>query len=558
MDRRRFLQLGVATAALGSASRALAQGGHLRMMSWQAPTALNPYFATGAKDNDAARLFYEPLIRYGGDGELVPVLATAVPTRENGGLARDGRSVTISLKRNVVWADGTPFTAADVVFNWEYAADPATASAAIGDFRNVSRIEALDSHTIKGTFTKPLAVWETPFINLIIPRHRFEPYRGAKSREAPENLKPLGTGPFRCLDFVPNDRLRAERNPTYHVAGQPGFATVEIKGGGDAVSAARAVLQTGEFDYATNLQVEDEILKRLEAGGRGRVVMAFGGDIEFILLNQSDPNREVDGERSSATTTHPVLSDRVVRTALSLLIDRASIQQEIYGRTAATTANILNGPAAFDSRGVGWEFSVAKANALLDANGWVRGSDGVRVKDKRPLRLVFQTSVNAPRQKTQAIVKQACTAAGIALELKAISPNTFFSSDPGNPDTVAHFYADLQMFSIRRGSPDPQGFMEQWVSWEMPSKANKWQGANRSRWRNEEFDRLFRLAEAELDAAKRAALFVRMNDLLIREAVVLPVARRARVAGVARTLRHAEVGAWGSEVARVAAWRREA
>ena len=131
---------------------------------------------------------------------------------------------------------------------------------------------------------------------------------------------------------------------------RPFFDSIEMKGGGDAVSAARAVMQTGEYDYAWNMQVEDEILKRFEQGGRGKADIVTGGNMEHIQLNNTDPWTEVDGERSSIKSKHPFLTDPAVRQALSLLVDRASVQEEIYGRTAITTANYLNAPARFSPR----------------------------------------------------------------------------------------------------------------------------------------------------------------------------------------------------------------
>jgi peptide/nickel transport system substrate-binding protein len=124
---------------------------------------------------------------------------------------------------------------------------------------------------------------------------------------------------------------------------RPHFDTIEMKGGGDAVSAARAVIQTGEYDFAWNIQVEDEVLLRLENGGKGKTVYAVGSDIETIFLNLSDPNTEVDGERSSIKTKNPLLSDPAVRRALSMLVDRNAIQKFIYGRAGRTTANFFNG-----------------------------------------------------------------------------------------------------------------------------------------------------------------------------------------------------------------------
>jgi peptide/nickel transport system substrate-binding protein len=333
---------------------------------------------------------------------------------------------------------------------------------------------------------------------------------------------------------------------------------VELKGGGDAVSAARAVLQTGEFDYAWNMQVEDEVLQRIEQGGRGRVVIFPGVVPESIQCNFSDPWREVDGERASVKAPHPFLTDPVVRAALNVLVDRGAIQEQIYGRLAEAAANILNGPARFVSPNTRWEFSVDKANQILDAAGWKRGSDGVRAKDGKRLRMLFQTSVNAPRQKAQQVVKQACARAGIELELKSIAASSFFTSDPGNPDTYSHFFADLQMLTYFRDVPDPQRFMEQFVSWRVATKENKWSGSNTTRWRSDEYDRLWKAADTEMDPVKRAALFIRMNDLVIQNVVVIPFLRRNGAEAVSGRLRGYDFHPWAPQIWNLAAWYRDA
>src|SRR5471030_490056 len=98
-------------------------GGLLKVLWWQGPTLLNPHFATGTKDQDGSRIFYEPLAGWNSDGDLIPVLAAEIPSIENGGLAKDGLSVTWKLKQGVKWHDGKPFTADDCVFTWQYAAD---------------------------------------------------------------------------------------------------------------------------------------------------------------------------------------------------------------------------------------------------------------------------------------------------------------------------------------------------------------------------------------------------------------------------------------------------
>jgi len=536
-------------------------GGALKLLFWQAATLLNPHFAVGAKDQEGARIFYEPLAAWDPDGNLVPVLAAEIPDIENGGVAADGMSVTWKIKKGVQWHDGEPFTADDVVFNWEYASDPATAATTIGDYRD-AKVEKIDPLTVRVRFEKPTPFWAGLFIaagGMIIPKHLFEPYKGANSRDAPANLKPVGTGPYRFVEFKPGDLIRGERNPAYHIANRPYFDTIEMKGGGDAVSAARAVIQTGEYDYAWNMQVEDEILVRLENAGnaRGRAEIVQSRAMEHIQLNSADPWTEVDGERSSPKTKHPLLSDPAVRQALRLLVDRASVEKYIYGRTGVATGNFLNNPERFVSKNTRWEFNVDKANQLLEEAGWKRGSDGIRAKDGKKLKLVFQTSINAPRQKTQAIVKQACQKAGIDIELKSVTASVYFSSDVANPDTARKFYSDIQMYTIGSPSvPDPERFMHQFVSWEIASKDNKWQGSNPTRWRNEEYDEVFRAAQGELDPVKRAALFIKMNDMAVDDVAVIPVVNRRWVAAMSHKLK-ATLSGWDNDFWNLKDWYRE-
>jgi peptide/nickel transport system substrate-binding protein len=533
-------------------------GGTLRLLLWQAPTILNPHLSSGVKDLLGARIFYEPLADFDRDGNLRPALAAEIPSVDNGGVARDATWVTWKLKPGVVWHDGRPLTADDVIFTWEYAADAATSATTIGVYRDLQRVERLNDHGVRVVFRQPTPFWAEAFCGdggLILPRHVMAPYRGGRSGDAPANLRPVGTGPYRVVDFKPGDLIRAEINASYHVPNRPFFDVLEVKGGGDAVSAARAVLQTSEYDFAWNTQVEDDILRRLESGGRGRLVITPGTGPEHIQLNRTDPWTEMDGERSSVKTVHPTLGDAAVRGALNLLVDRAGVQEQIYGRLARTTANFLDGPPRFASPNTRWEFSVDKAGQLLDAADWKRGPDGVRVKDGRRLKLLFQTSANAPRQKTQAIVKQACARAGIELELKSVVSSVFFGADAGNPDTARRFTADLQMFQLLMGGPDPQRFMESFASWQVATRANRWSGSNTTRWRSDEYDRLWRAAEAELDPVKRAALFIRMNDLVIRDVVVIPVVWRGTGDAVSTRLRGVDITPW-SVLSRLAYWHR--
>src|SRR5690349_9927115 len=534
-------------------------GGVLKVLWWQAPTLLNPHFATGTKDQDGSRLFYEPLAGWDQDGNLRPLLAESIPGREDGTLAADGKSVTWKLKKNVKWHDGQPFTADDVVFNWQYAKDPATAAVTSGVYTDIT-VEKVDAHTVTVKFKEPTPFWAEAFVGsvgMVIPKHLFADFIGAKSREAPTNLKPVGTGPYKFKDFKPGDMVSGVINTDYHQDNKPFFDAIEMKGGGDAVSAARAVLQTGEFDFGWNMQVEDEILTRLEKGGKGRVDIKDAGFIEHIQLNQTDPWTEVDGERSSLKTKHPTLSDPAVRQALALLIDKDSVEKHIYGRTGRASANFIYNPERFRSKNTKYEFNVDKANEVLEKAGWKKGADGIREKDGKKLKFLYQTSINQPRQKTQAIVKQACQKAGIDIEVKAVTASVFFSSDVANPDTYTKFYCDLQMYTTTMTQPDPELFMKQFLTEEQATKANKWQGRNITRWSSKEYDDNFKAGQAELDPVKRAAIFIKANDMVIDNQVVIPVIARHAVQAITNKL-HANMSGWDNNTWDIQDWYKEA
>jgi peptide/nickel transport system substrate-binding protein len=534
-------------------------GGTLKLLWWQGPVHLNPQWATGTKEQEGSRMFYEPLAAWDDNGNLVPVLAAEVPSVQNGSVSADGKVVTWKLKQGVTWHDGQPFTADDVVFNWEFIKDPATASSLISVYRDI-KVEKVDANTVRITFPKATPFWAEPFVGtngMIIPKHLFAAYMGAKSREAPMNMAPVGTGPYKFVDFKPGDMVRGTLNPNYHQPNRPYFDAIEMKGGGDAIGAARAVLQTGEYDYAWNLQVEDEILKRLEASGKGKVNIVAGGNIEFIQLNPTDPWTEVEGERASIKSKHPAFQDKAVREAMGLLVDRKSVQDFIYGRTGVATANFLNNPERFRSKATKFEFNIDKANQVLEAAGWKKGADGIRAKGNVKLKFVYQTSVNQPRQKTQAIVKDACTKAGIDLELKSVTAAVFFGGDFANPDTYQKFWCDIQMYTTTMTQPDPQTFMEQYTSWELSQKDNKWAKRNISRWSSAEYDKLHTAAQGEMDPVKRAAMFIKMNELVIADGNIIPVVFRPRPSAATLKL-VAPLSGWDNDMWALPHWFKEA
>ena len=561
---RLFMSLGltVAISACGSPSRNSQQNSDtLKLLYWQAPTILNPHLSTGFKDAEAARITLEPLASFDNQGELIPFLAAEIPTAENGGVAADGKSVTWKLKQDVKWSDGTPFTAKDVVFTYEFLSNPQVGAVSAGTYEVIKSVEAIDDYTVKINFKEVNPAWSLVFVGgegMILPQHIYQSYNGENAREAPANLKPVGTGAYRVVEFRPGDTAIYEPNPEFRQQ-ELGFAKIELKGGGDATSAARAVLQTGDADFAYNLQVEAPILDKLAAAGQGEVVSNYGALMERIIINHSDPNKTApSGERSSVKFPHPFLSDRTVRQALELAVDRDTIAEQLYGITGKATANFLVAPSEYASANTSYEYDPEKAKQLLDRAGWKdTNGNGTRDKNGTEMQMVFQTSVNPLRQKTQAVVKQGLQSIGVGVELKSIDPSVYFSSDPSNNDTVEHFYADLQMYTTGNTSPDPAAYMNYMTCNQIPQKANNWSGDNNSRYCNPQYDQLWQQANQELDENKRQQLFIKMNDLLIEETAVIPLVHRADVMAFSNSLTGYEPTAWDMRTWDIMNWKRE-
>lgn len=533
----------------------------LRLLYWQAPTILNPHFSSGFKDSEASRITLEPLASFDAEGNMVLFLAAEEPTLGNGGVAADGTSVTWKLKEGLTWSDGTPFTADDVAFTYEFIVNPEVATVNAGTYELVERVEAIDDTTVRITFREPNPAWYLVFTGtegMVLPKHIFEAYNGPNGREAPANTMPVGTGPYRVTSFTPGDVIVFEANPNYRDADQLAFSRVELKGGGDATSAARAVLQTGDVDYANNLQVEAAILEQLEAAGQGEVVANFGSLVERVIINFTDPNQATAaGETSSTEFPHPFFSDPQVRQAINLALDRDTIAAQLYGPTGQATTNFLVAPGPFASDNTSYDYDPEAAAALLDAAGWVdSNNNGTRDKDGQEMQVVFQTSVNPVRQKTQEIVKQSLEQIGIGVELKSIDASVYFSGDPASRETLDRFSADLQMFATGNTNPDPGAYMQTYTCDEIAQKANNWSKSNYARYCNPEYDALWQQAAATLDPEERQDLFIQMNDLLIEDAAVMPIVHRADVSGVSNRLTGISLTPWDLSTWNIAEWRR--
>lgn len=551
--------------AVGTEGRTRGEGGELRIIQWQGATQLSPHVATGTKDYLASSLVLEPLLSYLADGTIVPHLAAEVPSIENGQLAEDLTSVTFTLPDGILWSDGEPFTAEDVQFTWQWIADPANASVSSTVWGTIEDIEVVDPLTATVTFGAPNANWFEPFTGdtwgPIYPKHILE--AGPDAHTTFINA-PIGTGPYVVDSFAPNDQVIYSINENYREETKPYFATVNLKGGGDAVSAARAVLQTGDYDYAWNLQVEPAILQQLAEGGAGVLYVARGTSLERLHFNFSDPNTEVDGQRSEMNTPHPFLSDPVVRQALNLCADRAAIANNFYQgeEFEPPTANVLNGIPSMESPNTSWEFNIEAAQQMLEEAGWVVTGD-VRAKDGVELRMSYVTSINEVRQKTQQVLKAAFEQAGFRVQLQQVDSGIYFDGSAGNEQNISHMYYDITMYTNNATSPFPVAYFTNWYAGpdreNVAQEANGWSGQNYQRYVNPDFDAIFEAVQLETDLEAAAQMFIELNDILVTDAVTLPLVNRAAAVAANSTTLQTEniaVGPFSGDYWNIANWVR--
>jgi peptide/nickel transport system substrate-binding protein len=540
--------------------------GTVNILYWQAVSMLNPYLSGGTKDIEAGSLIVEPLARYDETGTMIPWLVDEIPTVENGGVAEDLTSITWTLKEGIVWSDGTPLTAEDVVFTGEYCLDPEMGCNALSWFSGVESFEAVDDLTVKINFSEPKPYPYGPFVGAespIIQKAQFQDCMGIKAQECTEqNFGPIGTGPFVVREFKANDVVVYDVNELYRDPNKPCFAEVIFKGGGEAPSAARAVLETGEADYAWNVQVEKDILAQMELAGLGKVVPGYSTGVERLMINFTDPDPALGDNRSLWTPDnqypHPFLSDYAVRRALSLAIDRNTIATQLYGAAGVPTCNVIPAPSIYVSTANDecLTQNIEEANRILDEAGWVRGSDGIREKDGVRLSILYQTSTNSLRQSTQALIKQWWEQIGVETELRNIDSAVFFGGDPASPDTYGKFYADIEMYTNDYSGTDPESYLNNWQCAEISGPENQWLGNNIPRWCNEEYEAL--LAEMAQTGVleERAALAKQMNDMLMQDYVMIPLVHRGSPSAHANSLLGVRMNPWDSELWNIADWTR--
>lgn len=537
----------------------------LQMVFWLAPSTLNPYLSVGLKDFVAARPVYEPLASFDADSNLVPFLADEIPSLENGQVAEDGLSVTWTLRDDVQWSDGEPFTADDVVFTYEYITNPDIGAFASVAYESVETVEAVDDHTVRVEFSQPTGAWFVPFtgrFGLILPEHVFADYNNENFLDAPANDAPVGTGPYLVTRFSPQEvvLIRAslvetnvityEPNPRYY-GDPPNFQRIVLQGGGTPELATNIVV-SGFADFAYELGIDAALREQLEAAGK-EVVFNEGSMIILLELNATDPAQG----SVYPDTEHPILSDKRVRDAISLAINRQQIADEVYAGVADPIANMLVLPEEFVSPNTTVEFDPEQARQLLEEAGWVdTDGDGIREKEGVRLELEHQAIIDPLNRQIQDIVNSNLAAVGIETRIEVVDAGIFFGGDQSQNETVEKFRADIQHWNTPMPSIDPVTYFAYWTEEQIPTPENGWVGFNSARWYNERFNELQEQAGRELDPDVRRDMIIEMNDLIVEDRWVLPLVRLPDASVFDASIENVQITPWDAETWLIQDWTR--
>ena len=573
MTPKTALASAVALAALGGTAAAVAQDGergrdgNVNIIYWQAVSILNPYLTGGTKDVEAASLVLEPLARFDPEGNIIPWLVDEVPTVENGGVAEDLTSITWTLSEGIEWSDGTPLTAEDVVFTHAYCTAEGGGCAQGAKFDAVESVEAVDERTVRVNFSDPTPYPYTAFSGYespIIQAAQFADCLGPRAPECTEaNFAPVGTGPFVVTDFRVNDVIRFKANERYRVDGQPAFATVTFKSGGDATAAGRAVLETGEFDYAWNLLLSPEVIASMAEGGLGQPVSAFGTLVERIEVNLTDPSPELaEDVRSTVDAPHPFLTDPAVRAALSMAIDREFLAEFGYGQAGRPTCDLVPAPEIYAAGNEGcFAQDLEGAKAMLEDAGYTDADgDGIREHDERAddaaLPDLDQRRPSGLPGADQGVV-------GGDRLLGRAQEHRRGRLLRRRPRLARHVPALLRRRAdVRQQLPRYRsaGLPGRLSGRQHPqARDNGWQGENVNRIDMPEYVELWREMTRTAELDERGRIAKALNDMVTVDSnIIIPLVDRGSVSAHADSLGGVDLNTWDSQLWNIATWHRVA
>lgn len=522
------------TAAPPSAAASLAT-----ITFTQEPDNLNPMYTTMWFSGILNDLWLLSLWNFNDDLAATPQLAVEIPSVANGGISEDGTVITVKLRDDATWSDGTPITAADFVFTYDMIMSDSNTVITRAPYDTfVAGVEAADDHTLVITFTQPYAPWLSNIFTFVLPRHILEPVFTAEGTldGAEWNRRPtVGVGPYVFSEWESGSHILFVRNENHWQSA--GIDRVFVRITPDD-AAQVAAIKAGDTDIGVFLSFSD--VPELEALGTVEVVSTPSGFMEGWFFNLGE-------------NAHPALQDVNVRHALAYAFNRDQINQDLLlGLTEAPASPWDLSPYASPNVQP-WPYDPDVAAQLLDEAGWVVGADGIRAKDGEQLILRYVTNTRGLRLDTQVVVQDLFRELGIGVELINHPSDIFFAGYSENGPIALGDYDIAQWSSQPAAYPDPD--TARWMCNQIPGPDNP-VGNNWNFYCNPQLDELFVLQAATVDTTARIAIFEDIERTLLEDMVWLGVWQDNDVWSVANRLQNVRlsgadpfwnIGAWTIE-----------
>jgi peptide/nickel transport system substrate-binding protein len=505
-------------------------GGTVRLIWWNAPTTLNPYFSTAMSPSAFSELVLDGLARVAPDGSYVPELAEEIPTEANGDVSGDGTVVTWKLKPGLTWSDGQPFTSQDVVFTYQMLMDPANPVITRTDYAVINSVAAPDANTVVVTYKQLYAPYRLAF-PYIFPAHVFSG-RTDIAQNSFNQGPTVGTGPFVFTSGSGGDTLTFDRNPSYREPGKPNLDEVVVKFTPDRNNQVPA-LAAGDIDAALSLASTD--LDRLSTLPDVSVDSAPSSSVSQLFMNTSCSSGPQQGDPACP---HPILGDLRVRQAIDLAIDKQGLVHGLFAdQVAAATSMLTVGPFAVNLPPT--EFNPTKAQQVLDQAGWAVGSDGVRSKDgvRAHLSLIINAGGSVSESVSQ-VIQGNLQDVGIETVIKEV-PNSVLSG--GFPSNSPFSLGSFDLYSGSYTTPiDPQAFLRNHFASDQVPNSQLQSGINYDRVQDPKLDQALTAAGSTLDDTQRQAAYVSFSEQLQADEVVIPLFAALQIAA-----RKSYVEGWG-------------